>query len=195
MKPKVKFAVRVAVMLLVALVLGLGSAVGMLISPPAEFTVENGPWRTTLGAGGSDSGMYMRATVALMGLFALNRSETVYFVAQKDSDGQMLRSRCDYRIEGNELDVRWWSITLYGRTTFLIPNPAGRHSYNGGNTNREKDGGFRIFVSPEPHEGNWLPSGDERRLFLLLRLYNPHPDVYEKPAEVVLPRIVKEGCR
>ena len=42
---------------------------------------------------------------------------------------------------------------------------------------------------------NWLPTGNQNQLYLALRLYNPQPAVYENPAGVELPRIIKGECR
>ncbi|MFC1474781.1 DUF1214 domain-containing protein [bacterium] len=178
-----------------ALVLGLGSALWMGFSVPKEMTIDNGPWRTSLAAGSEESGMYMRATVALIGLLALNKSEAVYFVARTDDEGRQLRSACDYRVQGGELDTRWWSITLYGKYTFFIPNELKRYSYNGANVEYGEDGEFTINISPEQKKGNWLPSGDESRLHITLRLYNPGPAVYDHPGEIELPSITRGECR
>jgi len=178
----------------VALILGLGSAVAVVVHLPKNLTVNNGPWQTNLAVGSAQSGMYMRATVALAGLFALNKSETIYFLARTDDDGLPLRSRCEYIVEGGDLNARWWSITLYGWDCYLIPNEAGRHSYNGKNIGRETDDRFRIHVSSASKEGNWLPSGDQRRMYLTLRLYNPAPEVYQNPGTVALPSIKRVRC-
>ena len=190
-----KLFIKLTAVLFFALVLGLGSALLVVTSPPKKLTLDNGPWLTNLAVGSAQSGLYMKAGVALYGLFALNNSETIYFVAKKDGAGKTLRSNCDYRIEGRDLQARWWSITLYGADTFLIPNNENRFSYNGGNVLREPDGSFIIHVSSQPKQGNWLPSGDSGRLYLNLRLYNPDKPVYEHPEAIALPQIVLEGCR
>ena len=190
-----KKAVKYILLCIAAVVAGAGSALWMLFSLPEDMTVENGPWRTTLEAGSEESGMYTRAGVALIGLLALNKSEAVYYVARTDSEGRPMRSTCDYVVQGLPLPARWWSATLYGRYTFLIPNELERYSYNHKNIEYNSDGSFTIKVSNEPADGNWLPSGDEKLLHLVLRLYNPGPEVYEHPGEIELPRIVREECR
>ena len=191
-----KTALKYIAVILVSLVLGVGSALWVLFSPPDEITIENGPWRTMLVAGSKDSGMYTRGTVALIGLLALKKSEAVYYVAKTDQEGRPLRSACDYRVEGKSpLPARWWSITLYGAYTFFIPNKQKRYSYNDANVAYGDDGNFTIHISQKKHGGNWLPSGDEKRLHIALRLYNPDARVYKNPAKIELPRIVRGKCR
>jgi len=192
----VKLVLKTLICLLASLVLGIGSALWLLkFPPPDKSQVVNGPWRTSLAVGSPRAGMYLRAWVALNGLFALNKTETVYFFADTDEDGQSLRSVCDYRVEGRDIAARWWSITVYGADNYLIPNTAMRYAFNGRNIAKNADGRYTILMSSTPRTGNWLPSGNQDQLHLALRLYNPLPEVYQKPAELELPRIIKEACR
>ena len=181
---------------LIALALGIFSALWAINSPPgANYNVTNGAWRTNLAIGSSRAGMYIRALVSRTGLFALNKSETIYFVADTDDNGEPLHSNCDYRIEGKDIETRWWSITAYGEDHFLIANAKSRYSFNGHDVMRKADGTYQILMSSTPKSGNWLPTGDQNQLYLALRLYNPQPAVYENPAKIELPRIIKEECR
>ena len=95
-----------------ALAAGVGSAIGFLKTMPA-FGQGQGPWRASMLAGSQDADLYTRAQVAIGGLLALNRSETMYYLARTDSQGDVLRSRCTYRIHGTPPKARWWSITAY----------------------------------------------------------------------------------
>jgi len=91
--------------------------------------------------------------------------------------------------------ARWWSITVYGADNYLIPNEAMRNAFNDQDVAKNADGRYTISVSSTPKRGNWLPSGNQDQLYLTLRLYNPLPEVYHKPAELELPQIIKEACR
>lgn len=76
-----KLILKILFTLLVALALGVSSALWAINSPPGEnYNLTNGAWRTNLAIGSSQAGMYIRALVARTGLFALNKSETIYFV-------------------------------------------------------------------------------------------------------------------
>ena len=190
-----KFVLKCLAVLVIVLILGIFSAIKMVNSPPEGAWIKNGPWRINLAIGSKQAGMYARAFVARFGLFALQKSEAIYYGAQTDNEGQPLRSSCDYRIEGTDLDARWWSITAYGSDQYLIPNQQNRWSFNGKNVKREADGSYVITLSSKPKGKNWLPSGNFDQVYLSIRLYNPAQATYENPGAITLPRIVKEECR
>ena len=63
-----------------------GIAAGLALTWASVFlahfgTVRNGPWATSLAVGSAQSGPYLRAYVAVHGLLALNRGETIYYNA------------------------------------------------------------------------------------------------------------------
>ena len=134
------------------------------------------------------------AVVAVGALLALSRSETIYFIAGQDDDGETLRGNCRYVVTGRDVPARWWSVTAYAGDHFLIPNAENRWSYSDRSVTRDADGGFRLTLSRDRAEGDWLPTGQAERLVLLLRLYNPGPAVAADPGAAVLPSIRKEGC-
>jgi len=179
----------------IAVMVGLGSAALALRYPIETDWVRSGAWKTNLEAGSSQAGIYSRGRIAVAGLFALNKSETIYFLAEHDDDGRAMSSRCDYRIEGKDFNARWWSITAYGPTFFLIPNQLNRYSYNMNNLARDAQGNYVIRLSSAPKDMNWLPSGNAPRVYLNLRLYNPDPSTAKDPAAVETPRIIREACR
>jgi len=189
---------RILLGILISLVLGLGSAFLAVRSGLAAGDVRVGPWRTNLTTGSADAGLYTRARVAVAGLLALAPSETIYFTAATDSDGDLLRASCDYVLEGGELPARWWSITAYGADHFLIPNAAGRYSIGQTTVMRDAGGRWTARVSSQPSNGNWIPSGDpdaSGELSLTLRLYNPDASVAKDAASAPLPTLVREACR
>jgi len=176
--------------------IGYGTAVAAYEGMYSRGAVRNGQWVTNPAAGSSEASLYARANIALHGLLALARSETVYYQCVGDDKGQQLRSSCDYRIEGKGLDVRWWSITVYGQDDFLIPNEQKRYSFNTNTVKLNPDGSYVIYLSSSPKEGNWLPSGTkDQKVVLTLRLYNPGQSVYDNPGGIELPRITGEGCK
>jgi hypothetical protein len=156
---------------------------------------KNGVWNTNLAVGSEDAGMHTRAFIALNGLFALGKSETIYYQTDIDDEGSLLSSNCDYRLEGIDFDARWWSITVYGNDQFLIPNKLNRYSFNVDNLVRERDNSYKIHLSGNAKKKNWLPSGNQQQLYLTIRLYNPEFSVYEHPDKIKLPRIIKEKCQ
>ncbi|MDP2123691.1 MAG: DUF1214 domain-containing protein [Parvibaculum sp.] len=191
-----KLVLKLLASFVVALVLGVGSAL-LLLRGGAGLggAIAVGPWTTSAETGSADADPYTRARIAIGGLLALSRSETIYFTAATDDAGAPLRTRCAYRIIGTDPPARWWSITAYGADHFLIPNPQDRYSFGGNTLAREDDGSFVIFVGPAAADGNWIPTGEKDGTFTLtLRLYNPNEDAARDPSRIELPRIAGEAC-
>ena len=155
--------------------------------------VADGPWRTSLLTGSTQSGAWLRAGVALHGLFALNRGETIYYTATTDSAGDALDGRCTYRITGRDPPARWWSITAYGADDYLIETPSELYSVSQNSIVRRDDGSFIVTVLKDANAVDEIATGDGR-FSLTLRLYNPVAAVAADPAHVPLPVIDKAGC-
>ncbi len=193
MKKTGEFVMAGLVALVLGSVIGVATAIWGCDLAMGATSIRNGAWETNLTVGSVGTDPYTRATTAIHFLLALNQSETLYYGAYRDDDGNLLNGKYTYRIEGGPLDARWWSITAYGADDFLIPNDLDRYSYNMGNLAYGPDGRYVIYLSQEPHEGNWLPLGGLRSFSLTLRLYNPKSSVRDNPAGVQLPHIVKEA--
>ena len=187
---------RVVVKLLITLAFAVLLALALTwatVMHGVPGTVADGPWRTSLLTGNTKSGPYLRASVALHGLFALNRGETLYYTANTDSEGKDLDGNCIYHIVGHEPAARWWSITAYGGDDFLIDNPAGRYSISKTNVVKADDGGFNITAARHSTAKNWIPLKD-KFFSLTLRLYNPDASIVIDPQHVPLPSINRAVC-
>lgn len=191
-----KLVLKLLAAVAIALVLGVGSALLFVRGGGLGGEITVGPWTTSTITGSSKADPYTRARVAIAGLLALNRSETIYFTAAHDDAGDRLRSGCSYKVIGSNPPARWWSITLYGADHYLVPNPHDRYSYGGNTVAREDDGSFVISVGPAETDGNWIPTGGptDDTFTLTLRLYNPDEAAARDPSGVVLPQIAKEAC-
>ncbi|MBL6938796.1 MAG: DUF1214 domain-containing protein [Alphaproteobacteria bacterium] len=176
--------------LVIGVVLGLAATWATVIRGGWGGAVSDGPWKTSLTVGSSEGGMYQRASVAVHGLLALNRSETIYYTANTDSAGEPLRAdaHCPYRIDGRDLPARWWSITAYGADDYLIPNAAGRYSVTKNSVIQRNRDSFVANVSVDPSPENWIPV-TKGPFSLSIRLYNPDPKVAADPAHIALPTI------
>jgi len=198
----VTFLLKCVGVLVAALLMGLGSAY-WAINSGLGTALQNGAWHTDPNIGSEQADPYARAAVARAGLLALNKSETVYFTATLDDEGEPLSTACQYRLEGKPLATRWWSITAYAADHYLIANPQNRYSQAMNTVSRNADDSFTISVSPDGAGENGIPTGfiapssDENvgdSFSLTLRLYNPAEATYSNLGGIDLPTIAKESC-
>ena len=181
-----------------ALAVGLGSAWAALRSV-SNFGAAVGPWRASTLAGSPEADLYTRARVALGGLLALNREETMYYVASTDTAGRPLRSRCSYRVAGLPPQARWWSVTAYAEDLFLFASEQRRYSVNGQTAVLDTQGRFAFVTGPlAPAVGEpltWLPTPGDRGLVFTLRVYIPAPALVAAPGTLQPPTIEPlEAC-
>lgn len=179
--------------LIVGLAIGLGSLWYMVFqaSPPSH--IANGVWRTNLDAGSSANDAYSRLRIAITSILALNRSETIYFEATADAEGQPLTASCDYVLTGPEPDARWWSVTAYGPDDMLIHSANDRYSASAGSVIRGADG-VSIALTPDGSGENGIATG-AGRFILLLRLYQPAESIAASPDAARLFSLAKGSCR
>jgi hypothetical protein len=159
--------------------------------PPGR--IGDGPWTTDPAAVTAEADVYRRAFVAAHGLFALRRSEAIYYTANADSDGRMLTGQCRYKVEGPAPDARWWSITAYGPDEYLIASPAGRYSVTKQQVAPDARGIVVVLVGGNSGGNNWI-AVRAGRFSLLLRLYNPGPEFIADSADAALPALLRVAC-
>ena len=187
-------AARYAICVLLGLLAGGGAAVQAVRQGFSDGTLASGPWETGKDFGSADASALVRARVALRGLLALPRSEAMYFTARTDSNGAALDGSCRYEIRGGRFDARWWSVTLYDRAGWLVPNPWHRHSVGSGAVPGESADAWSIAVAPAEQPGLWIPSTGAPQFDLTLRLYHPGSTLREAPQQSVMPEIRRLAC-
>ena len=160
-----------------------------------RLAIQAGPWRTNVATGSSEANLYERAAVAVAGLYALSKEETLYYTAFTDSQGRALDGNCDYTLTGRPLPSRWWSLTLYGADHYLVANAAGIYSRHAGNLEFEPDGSYVVPVSAQVPARNGLAAPAQGAFSITARLYNPDPSVFKDLAAVALPSIARGSCR
>jgi hypothetical protein len=168
------------------------------------MSVQNGDWVTSVATGSQDAGVMLKAAVAIGGLLASTPENSMYYRLSTIA-GEPLRLNCRYRIEGDDYEADWWSITAYGWDNYLIPNPQKRYSFNNENLVRNANGSWVITVAATEQAGNWLPTGPSgapgwRKLGdydfdLLLRLYTPSDAYLNTPQSAALPKVTREACQ
>ena len=190
MRPASRYALCIAL----GLIAGAGAAVDAVRAGFSDGTLASGPWETGRDFGSADASALVRARVALRGLLALPRSEAMYFTAHTDSDGAALDGSCRYAIRGGRFDARWWSVTLYDRAGWLVPNEWQRHSVGSSAIAPEAADAWTIAVAPAEQPAPWIPSTNAPAFELTLRLYHPGAALRETPQDVAMPEIRRVGC-
>ncbi|MGD0192086.1 MAG: DUF1214 domain-containing protein [Rhizomicrobium sp.] len=185
-------AIKATATVIAGIALGLGATWFTVVRHIPE-TIGDGPWRTNLQIGSESSDLYTRASVALNGLFAIDRSGVVYYVATTDSAGDALRGDCQYEVSGHDPDSRWWSLTAYGADDYLIANPANRYFVDKTSIWRPAGRSFSVAVGSTPQPSNWVPvTGSSFNL--VLRLFEPAAPIAATPQRADLPAIRRTGC-
>jgi hypothetical protein len=190
-----------------AVAVGLTAAWALVRKAGDASTVQAGPWRASTLTGSPDSGALLRAQVAVAGLLALSRQETMYYIAREDSAGQPLRASCRYAIKGPTPAARWWSVTAYADDYFLFTVPSGRYSFNSEQhrilageqpEKPQKLLSFMMETGPALNGPEWhVPTPASNKsggLVLTLRLYNPAPQLAQAPESLKAPTIERIGA-
>ena len=153
-----------------------------------------GPWTTGTDFGSAEAGTWTRAIVARHGLLALPAREARYYTASSDDSGRPLDGRCRYWIRGGEAGGAWWSLTVYGRDGFLVPNRANIWSVGSAAMAPAERRAWTILAAPDRQPGRWLPTGSVDRFDLTLRVYLPEDGGAGSLARERLPRIERLDC-
>lgn len=161
------------------------------------FETVDGTWLYSDKIGAAAASNLERARVAINGPLGLSSKEAVYFVALQDSSGEPLRSQCQYRVSGQPIDTRWWSLTLYDSVTqHYVPNAENRSSWNSVSIPRTAQGDWVIHVAPTVQDGPWLPAQAEadQSFDLMLRVYNPSEATRAQLPNINLPNVERVSC-
>ena len=152
-------------------------------------------WQVSVETMGVYGNYYLkRATLAMIGLGSNPPEDAVYPLAFVDGTGEPLTGDHDYVLHFDAPELppvgAFWSVTVYDRDGFQVPNPLNRCALGDRDPLRyNPDGSLDLAIqqeSPGPQqEMNWLPA-PPGPMALFLRLYEPKPEVldgrWEPPA-------------
>jgi hypothetical protein len=189
--------IRTGLAALAGLACGAALAVLLAFGPFDIGGARAGPWQTNLLIGDPTASATVRAAIARRGLLALNRSETVYFNAIRDDQGQSLREDCIYRVSfEQEPDARWWSLTLYAADNYLAVNGDAAHSVTAEHAAASAEDPMTVIVAASRPDATayWISSRNAGSFALTLRLYQPNAPISENPMVASLPPIERLGC-
>lgn len=180
--------------LAIALIGGFGSAYMTVANDSALPEIKVATWTGHVAATSRTANPYTKAILSRSAAVPLSATEAISFATKTDADGNPLRGGCTYRLMGQELAARWWTLTVTGIDGQLVNNSAQRQTMNNMEILRAADGAFQITLAPQAHAGNWLPSPASGRIRLLLNLYDTALFTDGSLAELILPRIQEVDC-
>ena len=185
--------------IIILIIAALETVIAIKIYPKIAF-VKNDIWTIIPSPGDPDRSIYTRAAVAAAGTFASKKPEQAYYQTEIDIEDQPLNGNCLYRLSGEDIESRWWSITAYANDGFLIENTEKLYSYNSETINYNANGGFEIyflgdndFISDVSNE-NWLRVNQDENFNVSLRIYYPGEEFFSNLRRVNLPIIEKVKC-
>ena len=187
-----RFIVETLLVIVIAVVTGLGSVLFALEQSRNRGTMAIGPWTAAPDAGRDNP--YAAAIAATTLDLPFGPAEGIVFTARTDSSGDALTGRCTYRIAGPTPQARVWTLTAYDAGSGLMANPAARTGFHSREVLRTPDGSYSIAVSASAQPGNWVPVARVDQLIFVLRLYDT-PLTTGLAVEQAMPDIVAEGCR
>jgi len=187
-----KIAIALGLIVL-AVVLGSGIGIYNIASGKSNSQRTIGNWQTVdKDKDLSTADLLTIAQISVFGPYALTKKEVIYLSTGTDSEGNVLDPKADYIISGKNADAKYWSITAYDESGFLIKNPINKYSYNGENVTYEADStSYKINLSGTEKKENWLPITNVKKAALIIRLYLPSEKLRENLTAATLPTIQK----
>jgi len=186
--------------IIILIIAALETVIAIKIYPKIAF-VKNDIWTILPSPGDPDRSIYTRAAVAAAGTFASKKPEQAYYQTEIDIEDQPLNGNCLYRLSGEDIESRWWSVTAYANDGFLIENTEKLYSYNSETINYNANGGFEIyflgdndFISDVSNE-NWLRVNQDENFNVSLRIYYPGEEFFSNLKRVNLPIVEKVKCK
>ena len=186
--------------IIILIIAAIETVIAIKIYPKIAF-VKNDIWTILPSPGDPDRSIYTRAAVAAAGTFARKKPEQAYYQTEIDIEDQPLNGNCLYKLSGDDIESRWWSITAYANDGFLIENTEKLYSYNSETINYNANGGFEIyflgdndFISDVSNE-NWLRVNQDENFNVSLRIYYPGEEFFSNLRRVNLPIVEKVKCK
>jgi hypothetical protein len=191
--------IRTILLTAIVLVLAVGGGAGTvwlaLNASEGIGAVQIGDWTAFPDVGTPHADTYSKARFAREGGLALGRAEGIVFVAQRDTEGRVLRRDCSYAIEGTIPSSRFWTLYAADAQRVVLPPAIRRvpalHSYE---MLRTTDGAIRIAISSHPEPGNWLGVAGTGPMQLVLTLYDTPAATAARVFEIELPQVLRTAC-
>jgi hypothetical protein len=147
--------------------------------------VRNNWLGTAMILGNYGEQFWTRSGANLIGIWANNSHEVVYFIGTRDADGQPLDGSNTYELHfpsdalPQDVVSAFWSVHLVGVPDFMpVPNRLDRFMLSThSSVEKNPDGSLTLGLGPEPvagvPEANWLPTAPGKLFSLNWRTYVP----------------------
>jgi hypothetical protein len=165
---------------------GISDAQDVVFAASKRLGMQTNGWSTNYAGTAFDGDHLLRAAVAKDQIGISVPEEAVYPIGRMDSGGELLEGSRRYRIvfSGDDMPPvnAFWSVTLYDDRGVMVANPINRYSI-GDRTpelQRTPDGDIVIALQSTPpaeSDANWLPTPENGRFYLMMRLYQPQEAV------------------
>ncbi len=190
-----KQSVLIALALSLAIGGGAASVGWVLNTREGVGAVTVGPWTAFPDIGTPEADPYSKARVARDGMLALGRAEGLSFVAERDSDGGLLKRECTYRIEGFFPVGRFWTLYATDKAQTVLGSQSGRQpSLHSLEVIRQPDNSVSIDVGTRAMPGNWLAVSGVGEMALVLTLYDTPIAASTGLSGIEMPRISRGQC-
>lgn len=150
-----------------------------------EGGVVGNNWLGAVVLGNYGEDFWIRSGANLIGIWANNTHEVIYFIGMRDAVGRPLDGGNTYEMHfpkdalPEDVVRAFWSVHLVGVPDFMpIPNRLDRFMVSThSNLEKNHDGSLTLVLGPEPvpgvPEANWLPTASGKMFSLNWRTYIP----------------------
>lgn len=146
-------------------------------------------WMISTGSGRYGTDYLQRALVAYIGVGGNLPEDAFYPISRSDADGNVLNGANRYIMRLEQTDIPpiieqgFWSLTMYDKDYFLVPNPIDRRKVGSHSPFKANaDGSIDLYIQPESpgedNEANWLQTPDGA-FILMMRLYWPKDEALD----------------
>ena len=190
-----RFVLNLALMLVIALVVGFGLSWYALNDGRLFGALQSGPWTTWTQAGSPSPDPYTRAYITRHAALQLGQAEGLQLVAATDSDGRTLDRACRYRVDGRTPTATFWTLVPVDAKGASIARPDGPQGFHSTRVARANDGSMQLYISRTLSPLNWLEVVGDGPFALVLSLYDTAIFSAVGATETAtLPSIIREGC-
>ena len=168
---------------------GWASALSFIDSVGSMPAGAAGNWRMWDLASGTASNPYARAHFLIEGRVPPAQSLFQVYTNSLDDDGSTLLSGCVYRISANDLESRWWSLSVGPVNSEDKDSSA---AVTSDEVVRDPDGTLSVAMARHPVSGNWIRPAVEGNLTLQFVVSNAGG--LQEPGELNLPSVKRVSC-